>query len=121
MALGKKTGGRQKGSKNKKKSVADKIEKLLQGYSPEAIAVAFEKARKRNNKVPKRLLPIIDHLCGKAYTDTTLALALLKKITADKRTKEETTIPKGTEWADSTPDQVVKKMDDLTIGGKDSV
>ena len=117
MALGKKTGGRQKGSKNKKKSITDEIENLLQGYSAEAIVIAFEKARKRNNAVPKKLLPIIDHLCGKAYKDTTLALALLKKITADKQTKALLELPKDTKWAKSTPDEIVRKMDKLTCEG----
>lgn len=111
MARGKKSGGRRKGTPNKKSSMDD-LEKLLKPFTPAEIAKAFKKAKKSvgNGKT------IIEHLAEKSFTDNSLALALLKKLTPDKRAKEEAVIPPGTEWADRTPRDVVEEMDNLTVG-----
>lgn len=110
MALGKKTGGRQAGAKNVQGSYKADLDKLLKDYTPEAIAKGFKKARKKHGKVA-----IIDHLCDKAYNDTTLALALLKKLTADKKSGEEIRRTEG-EWANKTPSDICEEMDNLTTG-----
>ena len=112
MARGRKTGGRKKGTPNRVTATKN----ILYQYTPKEVAAAFERARRRNGRKPKKLLPIIDHLCDLAYKDTTTAFALIKKIQADKRTKEERVAPTDTEWATETPSSICNSMDDLTAG-----
>jgi len=110
MAFKKGEGGRKQGSKNKKKTDAEKLEKLLKDYTPESIAKAFKKAKKSVGKGKT----IIEHLTEKSYSNPTLALALLRKITADKRIKEEAVVPTEGDWANRSPREIVEDMDNLT-------
>ena len=112
MALGKKTGGREAGTPNKKQSDNTRLKKLLKDFTPEAILEGFKKAKKKHGKIS-----IVDHLCDKSYDNSILALALMRKIAEDLEKRNAIGGVEG-EWAHKTPAEIAEEMGKLTIGDK---
>lgn len=92
---------RTKGAKNKPK-------KSNNPFTADELIKAFKRAKKKHDKKA-----ILDVLVDKAYDDPTLALALLKKIWADKRSKEDF-INEEVEGVEQTPSEAAEEMDRLT-------
>ena len=91
--------GRPKGSKNR--------------FSPKDLETALEKAREAHGGVS-----LLDHLCGKAYEDNKLGIAILKKMYPDLKQIEALVDVEHGGYAGLTPAEAAAMMDAATTGTK---
>ena len=88
--------GRPKGSKNR--------------FSVAELQKAFQKAAKTKGS------SILEHLALKAYDDTTLAIALLRKMLPDTKQLELTSLSSDNQWATKSPAEIAREMTSLSMG-----
>ena len=91
--------GRPKGSKNR--------------FSPKTLEDALKKAQDKHGGVS-----LIDHLCGKAYEDNKLAVAILKKMYPDLKQIEALIDVDFGGYAGLTPAESAAEMDAATVGDR---
>lgn len=79
-------------------------------YTEENIRKALSDAKQKHNDVD-----LLTHLVNKAYTDTKIAIAILKKILPDLTHLEVLDPLRNGEWGAMTPAEACKKMDQSTV------